>query len=186
MSVLCYVQCSHIKGDPRFRFQSRGRIFIKGLGERQTYFVELVGEGSASSVSTDSTVPKKPTPSRLHPSTAEEEKKGGGLHRPAVVDLTKPHPPMEEAWTKLPSPQSPRLSAFSFQSFYQLSPGASKVAPLDDTIAETAEVSKNEGAEGKPNPSVFYIGSTPPSTPSSPPHDASRRESRSKVKCVIC
>ena len=32
--------CRNLKGDQKYHFVSRGRIFVKGLGLRATYFVE--------------------------------------------------------------------------------------------------------------------------------------------------
>lgn len=179
------VLCSHLEGNPKFQFKSRGKIFIKGLGDRQTYFVELADHGS-DAVLPESGEPggcqliKVPALTRQHnPSTFPEERKGGsGLHRPTVVDMVKPQAPLEEAWSKLTPSPSARTSTGSFRSDSQQgTTRVTRVTPSPETAG-----SSGEGAAQKSNRSMF-IGSSPSSASAT---DPPLKPERNKSKCTLC
>lgn len=155
---------------------------IKGLGERQTFFVELAVKDDESRAQSPSirtaaedsaeinlvkmpalTRNKKPSPSPF----SEDEKKGSGLHSPAVVDMVKPQAPLEEAWRPSPtSSDSVELQATSR--------GSTRVTPA----TESADHDKGSPSPHKTNPSLFIApGSNP----------VPEREQRtSRGKCVLC
>lgn len=188
----CIQLCSKLAGNPRFLCKSRGRISIKGLGDRQTYFVELA-HGSDSMPPTPKEVPsvsqgapaeptlpganqcqliKLPAMTRHHnPSTfpEEEKKSGSGLHR-TVVDMVKPQAPLEEAWIT-PTP-SARTSTDSYQQ------GTPRVTR---GVSPSTDFGGGEGAAQKCNRSLF-IGPGPSCRAPEPPLKAERNKS----KCVVC
>lgn len=93
VQMVHYYLCSYLEGNPLFKFESRGKIMIKGLGERQTFFVELADDATRTQNSSI--------------------KKGSGLHSPVVVDMVKPPAPLEEAWRPSQTSHTSTESALS-------------------------------------------------------------------------
>lgn len=183
---------SKLEGNPRFQFESRGEIYIKGLGDRQTYFVELA-EGNEvlslpheediltttedTSILTECQLRKMPTLTRqpnVSPFIEEEKKGASGLHRPTVVDMVKPQAPLEEAWSTLTPPHSTRTSTDSSKSYQQGTPRNAKITPSMET----------DGTALKCNQAVF-IGSNPSNAAATPNHESPTKTDKHKSKCVV-
>ena len=179
---MAHILCSHLEGNPLFKFESRGKIMIKGLGERQTFFVELAEKDEATRpkkasirIASEDTklseinlvkMPALTRNKKLSP-FSEEEKKGSGLHSPVVVDMVKPQAPLEEAWR--PS-QTSHTSSESVE--LQATSRSTRVTPA----TESADHSKT--SPHKTNASLFIASGSNT--------EPEREQRTSRGKCILC
>ena len=164
--IILFIFCSNVK-EKSFRFYSRGKITVKGLGERLTYFVEppnanadmaLLGKGEKSllrkpSSSDDavsftefSSIVKLPpisgpnSPEHLNSSPfVEDDKNRSG--DPTEVKMVKPHLPItkekEEASKNTTTKPSSSRSHIHSSGSITISPQNCGVQVADDIIIFT-------------------------------------------------
>ena len=200
--LLC---CSELVGDPNYILQSRGKIPIKGLNEKETWFVEPANPDAISVSQIEDETPfsdpssptaglpqvnqcwlvKVPSRTRIQKCPSPFSEGEEDERKPVVVDMVKPQAPLEGAWGSS-QPSGSEISESSSETVRskpaQLPPPAtprvSKVTPIPET-------SNEESRRG--NPALFISSSPVSGAQGEERQEASATPKRkSKGKCVVC